>query len=226
MYAPVSGVHALLSTRDTLKRSVSGTPLEITPVIGSARMSDRASFSSTKYGPSVSAAVNTQARTRASLGRVGHETGSSGNYIGTAAEQALADDDTGCTLGSQTKHVAPAHASEDGGGERRWVDRHKKNLEDRHGIGMIGGFTVFSGETPLAVQPRVIRNARAVQNNCPSCSPVATLSTAVRPVYFFAVQLPPSALYSCTAAVSSPSCAWLNANSALNKLRCASRRSR
>src|SRR5437667_11455152 len=59
MYAPVNGVQASASTRDTLNASASGAPLEMTPLDGSVRMSDRFSFSSTKYGPSVRAAVRT-----------------------------------------------------------------------------------------------------------------------------------------------------------------------
>ena len=59
MYAPVSAVQALFCTRETLKVSCKGTPDETAPVTGSVRISDRLSFSSTKYGPSVSAAVST-----------------------------------------------------------------------------------------------------------------------------------------------------------------------
>ena len=56
----MSGVQALLATRDTLKVSAKGIPVDTAPVTGSVRMSERLSNSSTKYGPSVSAAVRTQ----------------------------------------------------------------------------------------------------------------------------------------------------------------------
>jgi hypothetical protein len=52
-------VQALFATRETLKASVNGIPDETAPVTGSVLMSDRFSISSTKYGPSVRAAVNT-----------------------------------------------------------------------------------------------------------------------------------------------------------------------
>ena len=56
----MSGVQALLATRETLNLSASGVPAETAPVTGSLRMSPRFSFSSTKNGPSVRAAVRTQ----------------------------------------------------------------------------------------------------------------------------------------------------------------------
>src|SRR5438477_9944120 len=53
--APASAVHALLVSDDTLMASVSGAPSFIAPFEGSLRTSARLIFSSTKYGPSVSA---------------------------------------------------------------------------------------------------------------------------------------------------------------------------
>ena len=55
--------------------------------------------------------------------------------------------------------------------------------------------------------------------------PIASVS-ARRPGRTLRLQFPPSDRYSCTAAVSCRSCAWLSASSALNRLRCASSRSR
>src|SRR5881396_2229323 len=53
--APWSAVHAEDVTRATLNVSTSAIPGLTAPVEGSTRMSERSSFSSTKYGPSVSA---------------------------------------------------------------------------------------------------------------------------------------------------------------------------
>jgi hypothetical protein len=53
-------VQALLATRETLNVRESGMPADTAPLDGSVLMSERFNFSSTKNGPSVSAAVRTQ----------------------------------------------------------------------------------------------------------------------------------------------------------------------
>jgi hypothetical protein len=53
--APLSAAHELPLTRDTRNVSVRGAPVLTVPFVGSERMSLRFSFSSTKYGPSVTA---------------------------------------------------------------------------------------------------------------------------------------------------------------------------
>src|SRR5262249_34027372 len=50
---------APFTTRETLNVRTSGSPERSAPVVGSLRMSDRFSFSSLKYGPSVSAGRTT-----------------------------------------------------------------------------------------------------------------------------------------------------------------------
>src|SRR4051794_28837160 len=55
--APVSGEQLLPLRFCTLMASVRGTPARATPVAGSVRMSERNSFSSTQYGPSVTVGV-------------------------------------------------------------------------------------------------------------------------------------------------------------------------
>src|SRR3981081_4959082 len=53
--APLSAAHELPLTRDTRNVSVRGAPGLTVPFVGSERISLRFSFSSTKYGPSVTA---------------------------------------------------------------------------------------------------------------------------------------------------------------------------
>ena len=103
-YAPVSGVQALLANRVTLNVSESGTPVEMTPVVGSERMSERLSFSSTKYGPSVSAAVNTHDDDGAGVvvaRRVGARR--AGDVVGGTREQRLRHDDGRGRVGGHPK---------------------------------------------------------------------------------------------------------------------------
>src|SRR5213083_2485267 len=59
--APSSAVQPPLLISETLKISWSGMPSFTEPSVGSDRMSERLSFSSTKYGPSVSAGRTIQA---------------------------------------------------------------------------------------------------------------------------------------------------------------------
>jgi hypothetical protein len=53
--APLSAAHELPLTRETRNVRVRGAPALTVPFVGSDRMSLRFSFSSTKYGPSVTA---------------------------------------------------------------------------------------------------------------------------------------------------------------------------
>src|SRR6266542_867437 len=68
--APASGVQPLLPTCETRNVSCSGVPSFTAPLVGSERMSERLSFSSTKYGPSVSAGLTTHAGTPAGAASV------------------------------------------------------------------------------------------------------------------------------------------------------------
>jgi hypothetical protein len=65
--APLTGAQSP-SARTTTNRSVSGTPSCTLPSLGSVRMSERFSRSSTKYGPSVFSGVSTQASAAALAG--------------------------------------------------------------------------------------------------------------------------------------------------------------
>ena len=58
--APARPLHAPLLAREMLSASVSAAPGFTDPSVGSLRISDRESFSSTKYGPSVSAGTTMQ----------------------------------------------------------------------------------------------------------------------------------------------------------------------
>src|SRR3989442_12275431 len=59
--APTMGVQVAPFTFDTVRFKRNGTPSFTAPLLGSDRMSDRLSLSSTKKGPSVRAGVTTQA---------------------------------------------------------------------------------------------------------------------------------------------------------------------
>src|SRR4051794_2766762 len=57
-YAPARAVQSLDARFWTVMVSVSGTPARAVPVEGSVRISERKSFSSTQYGPSVMVGVD------------------------------------------------------------------------------------------------------------------------------------------------------------------------
>src|SRR5689334_15346613 len=85
--APVSGEQLLPLRFCTLITSVRGTPARATPVAGSVRMSERNSFSSTQYGPSVTVGVEGTQVSAASM--VSFQAG-----INNAAAPALANKDS------------------------------------------------------------------------------------------------------------------------------------
>src|SRR3954451_12227235 len=65
IWASLSGAQAPVPTCDTRKASVKETPACTAPLLGSERTSERLSFTSTKYGPSVNSGRTTQSGTAA-----------------------------------------------------------------------------------------------------------------------------------------------------------------